>query len=752
MRNPLNKRILREFKSDLGKYAVIFLFLMLSIGFISGFLVAGYSMKTAYDNSFEKYNIEDGHFITKEEVKDEVIKLWEEKNIRVYKDYYYELDVDKNFDGKKDSTLRVFENRTEVNKVCLMEGELPENANEIAIDRMYADNNNLEIGDEINVGSNKMKISGLVALSDYSALFSDNKDTMFDSILFGVAILNSDGYENFNAEKKYFCYEYKFNEKESDEIELAKETQELMYFINTTTQIDSFIPEYANQAIHFTGDDIGKDRSIMIVLLYILIIIIAFVFAVTINHTIVKEAGTIGTLRASGYTKAEIVRHYLAMPLVVTLVASVLGNILGYSLFKNLVAAMYYGSYSLPTYETLWNAEAFVLTTVIPFVIMLIVNLFVLIRKLSLSPLKFIRRDFTTSKRKKAIKLPKWKFFNRFRIRVILQNISNYLTLIVGMIFANVLLLFGLMMSPILDNYREEIIDTIPCDYQYVLVAPVEVDNKGAEKYCVNSLVYEGSGRDEEVTVYGINDDSKYMDGIAPVNGVCISDGFAEKYSLKKGDIITLKYEYEEGDFEFEITDIVKYPVSLSVFLSRENFNEKFGNAENYFNGYYSDEELNIDEKLIGACITEIEMTKLSRQLEVSMGDMFMLIYVFAIALFIILVYLLTKIILEKNAVSISMVKILGYSNREISGLYIVSTTWVVVAAIFVSMIISSVIIEFLYKAMMKDMTGWLTFYIAPRVYIEMFVIGMIAYGFVAFLQYRKIKKIPMDQALKNVE
>ncbi len=35
---------------------------------------------------------------------------------------------------------------------------------------------------------------------------------------------------------------------------------------------------------------------------------------------------------------------------------------------------MYYGSYSLPTYVTVWNAEAFLLTTLVPVIIMLVVN------------------------------------------------------------------------------------------------------------------------------------------------------------------------------------------------------------------------------------------------------------------------------------------------------------------------------------------------------------------------------------------
>lgn len=74
MKNPLRKRLPRELKDDVGKYIVIFLFMTLTISLISGFLVAGGSMKTAYDESFEKYNIEDGHFVLKNEADKNLIK------------------------------------------------------------------------------------------------------------------------------------------------------------------------------------------------------------------------------------------------------------------------------------------------------------------------------------------------------------------------------------------------------------------------------------------------------------------------------------------------------------------------------------------------------------------------------------------------------------------------------------------------------------------------------------------------------
>lgn len=42
----------------------------------------------------------------------------------------------------------------------------------------------------------------------------------------------------------------------------------------------------------------------------------------------------------------------MTLPLLVTIIAAVIGNVLGYTVFKNICAGMYYGSYSLPTYET----------------------------------------------------------------------------------------------------------------------------------------------------------------------------------------------------------------------------------------------------------------------------------------------------------------------------------------------------------------------------------------------------------------
>ncbi len=803
MRNPLLKRIPRELKGELGKYIVIFLFMILVIGFISGFLVAANSMITAYNESFEKYNVEYGHFITKDEPGAAALDgIAEDGDVDIDDQLYVEPVVSA-IETKEDisssnnvvtgtgsdgtsvsgsSTLRLFKKRQNVNLECLMEGEFPASDSEVAIDRMYADNNHYSVGDILDIGGQEMKVSGLVALSDYSALFSSNSDMMFDAVLFGVGVVTDEGFKRFEDAHLKVTYEYVWDYHrtpvdEKDEIDMA---DELMKTVVRYLTPEDYLPRYANQAINFTGVDFGGDSQMMKVILYVLIVVLAFVFSITIRHTITRESAVIGTLRASGYTKGEILRHYLALPVIVTLISAIIGNILGYTVFKDVGATMYYGSYSLPTFVVLWNAEAFLLTTVIPVLIMFVINLISIHRALRLSPLRFLRHDLTKKKRSKAIRLPRWKFFGRFRLRIILQNLGNYVTMFVGIMLANIFLLFGMMMGPLLTHYQDEIIDTMPAKYQYILKTQIDTRIATAEKFCISTLNYYPSGEKDDskegFSIYGIEENSKYIKVQLPTDGtVAISDGIKQKYGIDVGDELTLHEIYESKDYTFKVGRVVSFPSSLALFMPRKTFNEtlkpEMGITDvmndpemllhrlatppeyEYYNAYFSNRELvDIDDKYVQTLITETDMTKVSRQLDVSMGTLFQLWNVFAIILFALLIYLLTKLVLERNTTSISMVKILGYRDSEVAGLYLMATTWVVVLSILLSFTIITPVIVWLYHIFMQKMSGWLTIWIGWETYLKMFLLGAIAYGLVATLQFIKIRRIPMDEALKNVE
>lgn len=760
MRNPLNKRFLRELKGELAKYIVIFVFMTAVIGLISGFLIADGSMYDTYNKSFEKYNIEDGNFELYSKADESVIDKLEKENVTIYENFYKEEIVVRHNNIKNDedsqSTLRFYVNREEVDKVDLMEGSLPEDINEIAIDRMYAENNDIKVQDTITVGSRILKVTGLVALSDYSSLFSDNSDTMFDSLKFGVGVVSQKCFDAYDDTHIHYVYSWLYDNKPEDDKEAKLMADDFVKTISANAILVNYIPQYINQAIHFTGDDIGSDRSMMIVLLYVLIVIMAFVFAVTTNNTIVKEANVIGTLRASGYTRGELLRHYILLPIIVTIFGALVGNILGYTVFKDIFVATYYGSYSFPTYHTLWNADAFLLTTVVPVIIMLVINIVIIGCRLKLSPLKFLRRDLSGKQKKKAMRLPAFGFFNRFRLRIIIQNMPNYITLFIGILFANVLLLFGIMLGPMLTHYQNEITDKLIAKHQYVLKALVDVDDNAAEKYCVKTLAtIEGRLKSEDVLVYGVKDNSIYADintASLKDNEVYITNGYADKFRIKKGDKITLKEKYDDNEYEFTVKDMYDYPSSFAIFMSDAAFKNVFDKSEDYYSGYFSDNILDIDEKYVATQITLDDLTKVSRQLDRSMGETFNLVKIFAVVLFAVLMFLLTKLIVEKNTTSISMVKILGYSNREISRLYVTSTTIVVVLSVALSIGLSVIIMNYLFRVFMEEMSGWISCYYAPHIFPVMFILNITVYAVISFFMMAKIKKIPMDEALKTVE
>ena len=126
MKNPLFKRLPYILKDEIAKYLIIFLFMAGSIGLISGFLVADGSMIKAYNDSFDKYNIEDGHFRLNDSLSKENKKTLEKKMLQSI----ILITLKKKVESS--STIRLFKPRNKVNQVCIMEGKLPQSKNEIS--------------------------------------------------------------------------------------------------------------------------------------------------------------------------------------------------------------------------------------------------------------------------------------------------------------------------------------------------------------------------------------------------------------------------------------------------------------------------------------------------------------------------------------------------------------------------------------------------------------------------------------------
>ena len=144
----------------------------------------------------------------------------------------------------------------------------------------------VQVGDSLSGGKKSWKITGLVALSDYSALFQNNTASMFDSVTFGVGIVTPVEFETLDQEKLQYNYAWIYDQQPVAEKEEKEVSEDLMEDIGKVVNLETFVPRYLTQAIIFTGDDMGGDKAMVVMLLYIVSVIMAFVFVITISNTI----------------------------------------------------------------------------------------------------------------------------------------------------------------------------------------------------------------------------------------------------------------------------------------------------------------------------------------------------------------------------------------------------------------------------------------------------------------------------------
>lgn len=752
MKNPLYKRLKREFVHDLAKYIVIFLFLALPIALCAGYMIGNDSMIKTYDEAFEKYNLEDGHFQTMFALSEsQIAEIETTEKIDVSYLYYKEEKT------PGDHAVRIYKasDRTEIDKWCVHAGKMPETDDEIAIDRLYAENNKISLGDEYRIGEKAFRVTATISLFDYSCLFKNNTDTMFNAQTFTVALVTDEAFNAIRDDSIVYNYAYQFPERLEEKAahtrnsDMRKSLNE--YALSSGNMLTDYLAKEDNQAIKFSIDDIEGDLTMMLIFGILIVGGLAFVFALSIKSQIESEMGSIGTLKAMGYKNGELLAHYLLLPSLVTLLAGIVGNILAYTALKDYLVGLYYHSYSLPVYTTYFNARALIFTTIIPLALVLFINVFILLRSLKVPALNFLRGNLTIKKDKKVTKLnEKIPFMTRFRLRVIAQNKGTYVALFLGTLFACVILLFGLMMSPLLSHYKEVVTKSQLAPYQTILKADVPVTDEGAEKLLFTQLSYEK----DDVIIYGVEkagQESSYLNKLSIGSGkVVVNNSLREKFKLKQGNKIVLSEKFDDKTYEMEIGGVLDNNGSLIVFMSAEDFKNTFTEGS-YLVSYLSKEKLSVPDAYVYKTITLDDLTSASDQLTDSMGDVFKLFTAFSVILFVLLIYLLAKIVIDKNAKQISMMKILGYKTREINRAYNVPTGIMVMVSIIINTLLSRLLIKVLWDAIVRvEMRGWISCYFAPWLFPLIMALGLVCYIVVYFIESGRISKIELSQTLKE--
>ena len=753
MRNPLVKRYKRELKEHFSRYFAILTIFVLMVFIISGFLVTAEGVRKSYEEDHILNKVEDGQFTTLTKIEEPVIEELESLSLTIHNNYYVESKL------TNTKTIRIFQIRKEHNIQTLWEGELPVADNEIAIDRLFAKNNHYTIGDHITLNGKEYKITAIISLPDYSSLFIDNTNLMMDAINFGVAIVSEESFSQFFEEELTYNYSYLLTNSvlsNLDKLDISEEMKKIL--IQNQAPLRSMLLTKDNQSISFVGDDMGSDIPLIKSFLYILQIIMTFVFTIIISSSIESDASVIGTLFASGYRKKEMMVHYLTLPAFIIIIGAILGNILSYTLGIPLFKGFYYGNYSLPPIQLQFHVEAFLLTTILPLLLLLGINALILHYKLSLSPLKFLRRDLSRKKQRRSIKLPNFNFMTRFHLRVILQNKGNYFILSCGVLFASFILLFGICMGPTIEHHLDTIKESTISQYQYILKSPDSSPVPStAEKFSIQTMeIYSPAAKKNfDVAFYGIVENSQYWEfspAMLPKNSVFISDGLAKKLNIKVGDEISLSNPQSLDSYNFTVYEIVDYAAGFSIFISIEEFNRILEKETTHFSGYLSDNALSIPKDNIAMTITADDLASVGDQMLSTFLQMSVIFLIASIIIYFVLFYVLTKIIVDKNTQDISFMKVMGYRIKEIRRLYLTVNTFTVLISLLLSMPIIYQLLRFVFVYVYIQLNGYVEPYIPMYSYMGIFALGLCSYFIINRIHVKRIQKINMGFVLKNRE
>lgn len=794
-RSPLRHRLPRQLRANAGRWAAILVLLLAVSATGTGYLSATASLSRITHTLRADYAVEDGRITTAAELTDEQSRVLSDAGLEMHdnrsRDTPLVIDAAHLADGEDPDatvTLRLHTPRDGFDLEALHEGAMPAADDELALDATFARAHRLGVGDTVTAAGTSWTICGIVTLPDYTALFQKNSGIVMNTLTFGVGTVTPGGWERLGsadgvptAFTASFFLDDELSADTAARVGLDGsaltdgdgtltagerrdvETDAAARLVAAGARVTSLIDADDNMGITYGTDDVDHDSAFITWLLVVLLVVVAFIVTVISSATIESESSVIGTLLASGWRRGELLRHYLALPALVGATACLAGNILGHTVLTAPMRSIYYAMYSLPPCETSFSLRALLLTMVLPLVLLIGITALGLLRALHRTPLQFLRHEHRR-RGHRAVHLPaRLPFRTRFRLRLLLQARAAFATLFAGIVLSSFLLMAGLSFLPIVDNYTEDTIADLPAAYTYALSAPVDPADAGpdpdagasAERITTTVLRVERrwDAGPMDVQLLGIDTDSPHLGGLDVADGrVVVGAGLLDKTDVRVGDELTLTDRYTGTQYRLTVAGTWGNSTDVRVYLSRAELNGMLGEAPGSFNGYLSDGALDLPSEAVASVTTEQDVRTAADQVSASASSVLRMAAVLAVLVFVIVVHLLTKTIIDRGARTISLLKVLGHRDGEVSAVYVRTVTLTVAASLLVSPLL---VIRFLTWGVARVFIGYdanFVLAVPPAMVAEELAVALGAYLLVAALHLLHVRRIPPGEALRVQE
>lgn len=182
MNKILARRVFRNLKNNFVRYFALFLLIVMGMYLVVSLIASADTIINGVNEKAKANKLEDGEFEVFERLSKGELSELKDKDIEVEEAFYMDYKL------KDKSTIRIYKNRKKINLIDLDEGKLASSENEIVMEKRYATEHNLKIGDKIEIADKNYKIVGIGSVADYDAPFKEISDTSVDSNIFGLGL------------------------------------------------------------------------------------------------------------------------------------------------------------------------------------------------------------------------------------------------------------------------------------------------------------------------------------------------------------------------------------------------------------------------------------------------------------------------------------------------------------------------------------------------------------------------------------
>ena len=527
--------------------------------------------------------------------------------------------------------------------------------------------------------------------------------------------------------------------------------------------------------------------------------IVFFVIATLISLTsmsrmVEEERVQIGTLKALGYNRIQIMQKYIIYSLLASLIGGLLGATFGLKFFPTVIISMYQMMYDISDITIEFNKYYAFLGIGIMSLCIVGATIVTAIKELSSTPSELMRpKAPKIGKRVLLEKIPFiWKRLN-FTQKVTIRNMFRYkkrfLMTVVGICGCTALILTGfglkdsiskIMDYQYIDIYNYDMLislkDTLTSNEKQDLINDLESKDeieKCVPIYITSETLKNGDlSEDAQIMVTLNPNEFDYVVKLKDLktgeklelndDEIIITDKLAQLINAKKGDEIYL-VDSENNEYKVKVGAVTEHYISHYVYMTNNLYNKIFGENANE-NVLFAQYSQSLDEQkenelsktiLENSKVSAVTLTSyLMETINNTLSAMNLVVYVLIISaglLAFIVLYNLANVNISERIRELATIKVLGFYDKEVYDYVTREIMLLTIIGICLGLVFGYILNSFILGTCEIGILRFKKIITIPS-YVYASLITVIFTTIVNFITFFSLKKIDMIESLKSVE